>query len=106
MDPYEKYDMVAARSRHGVVGVDASVVGREMLHLVEAMLGRIGRGLVAEMPLAREVCRVAVLLEEFGDRRRLLAEVVLVAWATTIESADRIGIRPVMNEARPAVQLA
>src|SRR5262245_52106491 len=26
--------------------------------------------------------------------------------ATTIESAERIGMRPVMNEARPAVQLA
>ena len=26
--------------------------------------------------------------------------------ATTMESAERIGIRPVMNEARPAVQLA
>jgi hypothetical protein len=26
--------------------------------------------------------------------------------ATTIDSAERIGIRPVMNEARPAVQLA
>ena len=49
-----------------------------MLHLVEAMLGRVGLRLVAHMPLAGKIGRVAVLLEEFGDRRRLLREVVLV----------------------------
>ena len=59
--------------------VNAGVVGGKMLHLVEAMLGRIGIRDVAEMPLAREVGGVAVLLEEFGDGRRFLAEIVLVA---------------------------
>src|SRR6185312_8370523 len=60
-----------------VVSVNASIVGGKMLHLVEAMLGRIGIRDVAEMPLAREVGGVAVLLEEFGDGRRFLAEIVL-----------------------------
>src|SRR5260370_14970684 len=50
-----------------------------MFHLVEAMLNRIVSGLVPQMPLAREVGRVAVFLEEFGDRRRFLPKAVLVA---------------------------
>src|SRR5258708_38676286 len=50
-----------------------------MFHLVEAMLNRIGIGLVPQMPLAREIRRVAVFLEEFGDRRRFLPKAVLVA---------------------------
>src|SRR5260221_13930842 len=50
-----------------------------MFHLVEAMLNWVGIGLVAEMPFAREVCRVAVLLEEFGDRRCLLPKAVFIA---------------------------
>ena len=47
--------LVALRSerrRYVVVGVDAGVVRGEMLHLVETVLGRIGVGLIAEMPLA------------------------------------------------------
>jgi hypothetical protein len=62
-----------------VVGIDAGIVGGEILHLVEAMRGRVGRRLVAEVPLARKVCRVAVLFEEFCDCRCLRAEEVLVA---------------------------
>ena len=62
-----------------VVGIDAGIVGGEILHLVEAMLDRIGLGLVAQMPFAGEVRRVAVLLKELGDRRRLLAQGVFVA---------------------------
>src|SRR5258708_21176324 len=50
-----------------------------MFHLVEAMLNRIGIGLVPQMPLAREVGRVPVFLEEFGDRRRLLPKAVFVS---------------------------
>ena len=61
------------------VGIDAGVIGGELLHLIEAMLGWIGRRLVAQVPLAGEVRGVTVLLEEFGDRRGLRAEVVLVA---------------------------
>src|SRR5206468_5235200 len=64
--------------RRVVVVIDAWVVGGEFLHLVEAMLDRVGLGLVAEMPLAREVGRVAVLLEELGDRRGFLAQEVLI----------------------------
>ena len=61
------------------VGIDAGVVGSELLHLVEAMLDWISRRLVAEVPLAREVRGVAVLLEELGDGRGFRAEVVFVA---------------------------
>ena len=62
-----------------VVGIDAGIVGGEVPHLVEAMLDRIGVGLVAEMPLAGEVRRIAVFLEELGDRRRFLPQTVLIA---------------------------
>jgi hypothetical protein len=64
-----------------VIGIDAGIVSGKMLHLVEAMHGRIGVRDVAEMPLAGEVGRVTVLLEELGDGRRFLAEIVLVAWS-------------------------
>ena len=62
-----------------VVSVDAGVIGGEILHLVEAVLGRIGRGNVAHVPLAGKIGRIAVLLEELGNRRRFLAQVVRVA---------------------------
>ena len=62
-----------------VVGVDAGVVGGEILHLVKAVFDRIGFGLVAQMPLAGEVGGIAVLLEELGDRRRLLTEHIRIA---------------------------
>src|SRR5258708_20399442 len=42
------------------------------------MLDRVGLGFVAEMPLAREVGRVALLLEELVDRRGFLAQEVLI----------------------------
>ena len=61
------------------VGVNAGVVGGEFLHLVEAVLDRIGNGLVAEMPLAGEGGAVAVLFEELGDGRRLGAEIIFIA---------------------------
>ena len=61
------------------VGIDAGVVCGERLHLIEAMLDRVGIGLVAEMPLARKVRRIAILLEEFRDGGRLLAQCILVA---------------------------
>ena len=37
------------------VGVDARVIRGEVLHLVEAVLDRIGLGLVAQVPFAGEV---------------------------------------------------
>jgi hypothetical protein len=50
------------------------------------------------MPLARKVGGVAVLLKKLGYGRRLLFERILVA------RSDHDGQRPVINEARPAVQ--
>ena len=49
-----------------------------MLHFVEAVLGRIGFGLIAHMPFAGKVRRIAVLLEELGNCRRLLPQEVLI----------------------------
>jgi hypothetical protein len=42
------------------------------------VLDWIELGLITEVPLAREVSLVTVLLEEFGDGRRLLLQAVLV----------------------------
>src|SRR5262249_32215854 len=61
------------------IRVDPGIVRAERLHLVEAVLDRIGFGLVAEMPLAGEIGRVTVVPEEFSDGRGLLAKEVLVA---------------------------
>src|SRR5947208_1978463 len=60
------------------VGIDAGIIGRERLHLVEAVHDWIRFRFVAEMPFAREVRRVAVLLEELGNRRSAFPEKVLV----------------------------
>src|SRR5213595_2672411 len=60
------------------VGIDTRIVGSERFHFVEAVLDWIGLWFVAEMPLAREVRRVTVLLEELGDRRSAFPEEVLV----------------------------
>ena len=62
-----------------VIGIDARIVGGELFHFVEAMFDRVEFGLIAQMPLAREIGRIAVLLEELGDRRRGLRQAVLVA---------------------------
>jgi hypothetical protein len=62
-----------------VIGIDARVVSRELLHLVEAMLDWIGLRLVSHVPLAGEVSRVTVLLEEFSYGGRLLPDGVLIA---------------------------
>src|SRR5215475_13895905 len=68
------------------VRIDARIVRGERLHLIEAVRDWVGLGLVAEMPLARKIRRVAVLLEEFGNGGRLLAQRILVTRATTMES--------------------
>src|SRR6266542_194661 len=62
-----------------VIGIHARVIGSEHFHFVEAMLNRVELGGVTQMPLAREVSAIAVLLEELGDRRRGLRQAVLVA---------------------------
>ena len=64
--------------RRVVIGIDTRIVGGELLHLVEAVLDRVELGLVAQMPLAREVGLITILLEELGDRRRFLFQAVLV----------------------------
>ena len=61
------------------VGIDTRVVGRELLHLVEAVIDRVELLHVAEMPLAGEVGLIAVLLEELGDGRRVRVQAVRVA---------------------------
>jgi hypothetical protein len=50
-----------------------------VLHLVEAMLDRVGLGFVAEMPLAGEVRAVTVLLEKLGNSGSFFAKIILVA---------------------------
>jgi len=62
------------------VGIDAGVVRCEGFHLVEAVLDRVGIRLVAKMPFSREIRRVAVLFEEFGDRRCPIH--LLAGWAS------------------------
>ncbi len=58
------------------------------------------------MPFAKLHGRVVRLLQILGDGRCLFGEAVGIAGASTAESEVRIGMRPVMKEARPAVQLA
>ena len=79
------------------VQVNARVVGGELLHFIEAVLGQICR-LVARLtpPFLKYSAIVGV-----SFRRKFSSP-----GATTIDSALRMGILPVMNEARPAVQLA
>jgi hypothetical protein len=43
------------------------------------MFNRVELGLITQMPLAREVRAIAVLLEELGDRRRGFRQAVLIA---------------------------
>src|SRR5204863_4553677 len=61
------------------VGIDAGIVSGEFLHLVEAMLDGVGHRLIAEMPFAREVSAIAILLKELGNGRSLGAKIVFVA---------------------------
>jgi hypothetical protein len=62
-----------------VIGVDARVIGGELLHLIEAMFDRVEFGLIAEMPLAREISAVTVFLEKLGDRWGGFRQTILVA---------------------------
>src|SRR5271156_5061937 len=64
--------------RRVVIGVDARIVSGELLHLVEAMLDRVELGLIPQMPLAREISRIAALREELGDCRGVLGEAILI----------------------------
>jgi hypothetical protein len=93
-------------NRGVAVSVHSRIIRGERLHLIEAVLDWVSLGFVTEVPFAREVGRVAVLLEELRDGGRFLVKKFSSPGATTTESADRIGMRPVMNNAGPAVQLA
>jgi hypothetical protein len=42
------------------------------------MIGRVGHRLVAQVPLAGEARGVAILLEEFGNGRRLRPQIIFV----------------------------
>ena len=61
------------------VGIDAGIVRGERLHLIEAVLDRVRRRLVSEMPLARKVRRIAILPEKFRNGGRLLPQRVFIA---------------------------
>src|ERR1700744_5436085 len=43
------------------------------------MIGRISHRLIAEVPFAGEIRRVAILLEELSDRRRLGPQIVFIS---------------------------
>src|ERR1700756_3020495 len=63
------------------IGIDTGVIGGELFHLIEAVLNRVGLGLVAKVPLTRKVRRIAVFLEELGNGRSFFSEKVLVSWS-------------------------
>ena len=65
--------------RRVAVGVNAGVIRSELLHLIEAVFDGVGLGLVTQVPLAREVGRIAVLLEELRNRGGLFAQSILIA---------------------------
>ena len=73
---------------------------------VEAVHRRQVLVAVAEVVLADLAGRVAERLEQFGDGRIFAAEARFAPGIPTVVRPVRIGICPVMNAARPAVQLA
>ena len=89
-----------------VIGVHARVIGKHVVHLVEAVRRREVLRLIADMPFAKLHGGVVRLLQKLRNGRRLLVRPLGSPGASTAESDVRIGMRPVMNEARPAVQLA
>jgi hypothetical protein len=54
------------------VEIHTGVIGNKVPHIVKAVLRRKAIRLVAEMPLARHVSRIAVFLVELGNCRRFL----------------------------------
>ena len=72
--------------------------------LVEAVNGRQEFVAVAEMVLAELPGRVALRLEQFGERRVLLRQPFFRPGSPTFSRPVRIGLCPVMKTARPAVQ--
>ena len=91
-----------------VVGILRLLLGVEVIEvaeeLVEAVHGRQKFVAVAEMVLAELAGRVALRLEQLGNRRILLRQPLLRAGSPTFSSPVRNGLCPVMNAARPAVQ--
>ena len=92
--------------RRVVIGVDPGIVGEHVVHLVEAVGGREVRDLVADMPFAELHRRVVACFRYCAMVGVSLVSPFGSPGASTAESEVRMGIRPVMNEARPAVQLA
>src|SRR5262249_51789128 len=78
----------------------------EVFHFVEAVRDRVGLRPIAQMPLARKVRRVAVFLKNSAIVGVSLRRKFSSPGTVTTESAERMGMRPVINEQRPAVQLA
>jgi hypothetical protein len=71
---------------------------------VEAVHGRQELVAVAEMILAELPGRVAERLEQLGERRVLLRQPFFAIGNPTFRRPVRIGLWPVMNAARSAVQ--
>ncbi len=105
-------EVLAERSELRVLRVVRQLrlfLGVEMVEiaveLVEAMRGRQELVLVAEMVLAELASRVALGLQELGDRRVLLAEADVGARQPDLAQARAQTLWPVMKAERPAVQL-
>ena len=92
-----------------IVRVLGLLFGVEMVEVAEEFVEAVQRRqvliLVAEMVLAELAGLVAQRLQEFGDGRIFRAEAYVGAGMPTLVSPVRIGFWPVMNAARPAVQL-
>ena len=84
-----------------LLGVEVIEVAEE---LVEAVHRRQEFVAIAEMVLAELSGRVALRLQQLGDRRVLVRQAFLRAGRPTFRSPVRSGLWPVMNAARPAVQ--
>jgi hypothetical protein len=85
-----------------LLGVQVVEVAEE---LVEAVDGRQELVPVAEVILAELPRRVAVVLQELGDRRILGPQPDRRGGIPTLLRPVRKTLWPVMNDARPAVQL-
>ena len=84
-----------------ILGIQVIEIAEE---LVEAVHRRQEFVAVAEMVLAELAGRIALRLEQVGDRRILLRQPLFRGWQPDLQESGPQGLWPVMNAARPAVQ--